>query len=129
MVGAGLHEAPLSAPGPIGTGTPAARTWPAGARRPMRRNRWSARCLAPGSTNGAGVMRRLAPRRSIRPEGNDMIVIYVIVALLLVVLAASVRILKQYELGVQFRLGRVTGGARGPGLIFIVPLVDRVHRV
>jgi regulator of protease activity HflC (stomatin/prohibitin superfamily) len=58
-----------------------------------------------------------------------MIVIYVIVALLLVGLAASVRILKQYELGVQFRLGRVTGGARGPGLIFIVPLVDHVHRV
>jgi len=58
-----------------------------------------------------------------------MIAIYVIVGLLLVGLAASVRILKQYELGVQFRLGRVTGGARGPGLIFIVPLVDRVHRV
>ena len=37
--------------------------------------------------------------------------------------------LKQYERGVQFRLGRVKDGARGPGLIFIVPLVDRVHRV
>jgi regulator of protease activity HflC (stomatin/prohibitin superfamily) len=58
-----------------------------------------------------------------------MIAVYVIVALLLVGLAASVRILKQYELGVQFRLGRVKNGARGPGLIFIVPLVDRVHRV
>ena len=43
--------------------------------------------------------------------------------------ALSVRILKQYERGVQFRLGRVKGGARGPGLIFIVPFVDRVHRV
>jgi regulator of protease activity HflC (stomatin/prohibitin superfamily) len=30
---------------------------------------------------------------------------------------------------VQFRLGVVKGGARGPGLIFIVPFVDRVHRV
>ena len=58
-----------------------------------------------------------------------MIVIYVIVALLLVGLAASVRILKQYERGVQFRLGKVKDGARGPGLIFIIPLVDRVHRV
>jgi regulator of protease activity HflC (stomatin/prohibitin superfamily) len=58
-----------------------------------------------------------------------MIVVYVIAAVLLVGLAASVRILKQYERGVQFRLGRVKDGARGPGLIFIVPLVDRVSRV
>ncbi len=59
-------------------------------------------------------------------------VTYVIVGLAVVALigvAMSVRILKQYERGVQFRLGRVTGGARGPGLIFIVPIVDRVHRV
>jgi regulator of protease activity HflC (stomatin/prohibitin superfamily) len=43
--------------------------------------------------------------------------------------ALSVRILKQYERGVQFRLGRVKDGARGPGVIFIIPLVDRVNRV
>ena len=50
-------------------------------------------------------------------------------ALSLLVLAMSVRVLKQYERGVQFRLGRVKDGARGPGLIFIIPLIDRVHRV
>jgi regulator of protease activity HflC (stomatin/prohibitin superfamily) len=58
-----------------------------------------------------------------------MIAVFVIVALVLLGVAASVRILKQYERGVQFRLGRVKDGARGPGLIFIIPLVDRVHRV
>jgi regulator of protease activity HflC (stomatin/prohibitin superfamily) len=58
-----------------------------------------------------------------------MIAIGVIVALVLVGVVASVRILKQYERGVQFRLGRVKDGARGPGVIFIIPLVDRVHRV
>jgi regulator of protease activity HflC (stomatin/prohibitin superfamily) len=58
-----------------------------------------------------------------------MIVLYVVVAVLAVGLVASVRILKQYERGVQFRLGRVQDGARGPGLIFIIPLIDRVHRV
>ncbi|MEO8688196.1 MAG: slipin family protein [Solirubrobacteraceae bacterium] len=61
-----------------------------------------------------------------------MIALYVVVvlcALVLLGLAASVRILKQYERGVQFRLGRVKDGARGPGVIFIIPLVDRVHRV
>jgi regulator of protease activity HflC (stomatin/prohibitin superfamily) len=46
-----------------------------------------------------------------------------------IVVALSVRILKQYERGVLFRLGRVQGAARGPGLIVFVPLVDQVHRV
>jgi regulator of protease activity HflC (stomatin/prohibitin superfamily) len=60
-----------------------------------------------------------------------MIGVYVIVALSALVLLslASARILKQYERGVQFRLGRVKGNARGPGAIFIIPLIDRVHRV
>jgi len=60
-----------------------------------------------------------------------MTAVYVIVALvvLLAIAALSVRILKQYERGVQFRLGRVKDGARGPGVIFVIPLVDRVHRV
>ena len=58
-----------------------------------------------------------------------MIVLIVVLVVLLVVLASSVRILKQYERGVQFRLGRVKGDARGPGVIVFVPFVDRVHRV
>jgi regulator of protease activity HflC (stomatin/prohibitin superfamily) len=66
------------------------------------------------------------------PKGGDMIIVYVVIALVAVALvgaALSVRILKQYERAVVFRLGRVRGGARGPGVIVIVPLVDRVHRV
>ena len=55
------------------------------------------------------------------------VIIVAVVALLATV--ASVRILKQYERGVQFRLGKVKDGARGPGLILITPFVDRVHRV
>jgi regulator of protease activity HflC (stomatin/prohibitin superfamily) len=55
------------------------------------------------------------------------VIIIAVVALLAIV--ASVRILKQYERGVQFRLGKVKDGARGPGLILITPFVDRVHRV
>ena len=47
----------------------------------------------------------------------------------LVTVALSIKILKQYERGVQFRLGCVKDGARGPGLIFVVPFVDHVHRV
>jgi len=52
-----------------------------------------------------------------------------LVAVVAVGLALSVRILKQYERGVLFRLGKVQGGARGPGLIVFVPFVDHVHRV
>lgn len=38
-------------------------------------------------------------------------------------------VIKQYERGVQFRLGRVRDGVRGPGVIFVIPVVDRVRRV
>jgi regulator of protease activity HflC (stomatin/prohibitin superfamily) len=61
-----------------------------------------------------------------------MTIVYVLVVLALVALAglaSAVRILKQYERGVLFRLGRVKGEARGPGLIAYVPFVDRLHRV
>jgi regulator of protease activity HflC (stomatin/prohibitin superfamily) len=61
-----------------------------------------------------------------------MVAVYVIVVLILVglaVLAMSARVIKQYERVVLFQLGKVKGDARGPGLIFIVPFVERVHRV
>ena len=57
------------------------------------------------------------------------VAVIIVAVVALVAAAASVRILKQYERGVQFRLGKVKDGARGPGLILITPFVDRVHRV
>jgi regulator of protease activity HflC (stomatin/prohibitin superfamily) len=45
-----------------------------------------------------------------------------------VIAAMSVRVLREYERGIVFRLGRVTR-ERGPGLIFLVPAVDRMVRV
>ncbi|MCB9419417.1 MAG: slipin family protein [Ardenticatenaceae bacterium] len=47
---------------------------------------------------------------------------------LIVVLVASIRIVQEYERGVIFRLGRVVG-AKGPGLFFIIPIVDRMVKV
>jgi regulator of protease activity HflC (stomatin/prohibitin superfamily) len=58
-----------------------------------------------------------------------LIILLILLAIVLVGFALSVRILKQYERGVQFRLGRVRGGPRGPGLVLIIPLIDRLHRV
>lgn len=44
------------------------------------------------------------------------------------ILATSIRILNEYERGVVFRLGRVIG-VKGPGLILLIPLVDRMVKV
>ncbi|MET9043275.1 slipin family protein [Streptomyces sp. NPDC003631] len=46
-----------------------------------------------------------------------------------VYVAAAARVVKQYERGVVFRLGRLRPEVRGPGLTMIVPLVDRLRRV
>ncbi len=45
-----------------------------------------------------------------------------------VILTASIKIVQEYERGVIFRLGRVQG-AKGPGLFFIIPIVDRMIKV
>ena len=57
-----------------------------------------------------------------------IIVIVVVVALILLGLAMAARIVKQYEQGVLFRLGRVQG-PRDPGFRLIIPFVDVLHRV
>jgi regulator of protease activity HflC (stomatin/prohibitin superfamily) len=60
---------------------------------------------------------------------NTLIVVLVVVAVLvLLALVLAVRIVRQYERGVVFRLGRLSG-ARAPGLRLIIPLVDVMHKV
>lgn len=60
---------------------------------------------------------------------NTLTVVLVVVGLVaLALLLLSVRIVKQYERGVVFRLGRVVG-TRNPGLRFLIPIVDIMHRV
>ena len=57
------------------------------------------------------------------------LVVLAVVALVVVVLAgASVRVLREYERGVVFRLGRVID-QKGPGLVLLIPVVDRMVRV
>lgn len=50
------------------------------------------------------------------------------VVFLVIILANAIRILREYERGVVFRLGRLVG-AKGPGLIFLIPIVDRMVKV
>ena len=55
-------------------------------------------------------------------------VITVIVIIVLFLLANAIKVLKEYEKGVIFRLGRLIG-VKGPGLILIIPIIDRMVRV
>ncbi len=55
-------------------------------------------------------------------------VITVIVIIVLFLLANAIKVLKEYERGVIFRLGRLIG-VKGPGLILIIPIIDRMVRV
>ncbi len=52
----------------------------------------------------------------------------VIIVLVVLFLATAIKILKEYERGVIFRLGRVIQ-AKGPGLIILIPLIDRMVKV
>ena len=58
-----------------------------------------------------------------------LVVLFVTLASIAVVLAAaSIRVLREYERAVVFRLGRLLG-QKGPGLVLLIPAVDRMVRV
>jgi regulator of protease activity HflC (stomatin/prohibitin superfamily) len=58
-----------------------------------------------------------------------MVSIPIVVSIIvLIILANAIRILREYERGVIFRLGRLIG-AKGPGLILLIPIIDRMIRV
>ena len=52
----------------------------------------------------------------------------IIIFFVIIILSSAIRILREYERGVIFRLGRLIG-AKGPGLILLIPVVDRMVRV
>ncbi len=55
----------------------------------------------------------------------DLLTIIIILAVMLIIIGLSVKVVNQYERGVVFRLGKVIG-VREPGLRIIIPLVDRM---
>ena len=58
--------------------------------------------------------------------------VFCVIVGLIILVANSIRILKEYERGVIFRLGRVAKGlygGNGPGLVIIIPLIDRLVKV
>ncbi len=59
---------------------------------------------------------------------ENIIPIAIVAFIVLVIIAAAVKIVAEYERGVIFRLGRLIG-AKGPGLFLIIPFVDRMVKV
>jgi regulator of protease activity HflC (stomatin/prohibitin superfamily) len=60
--------------------------------------------------------------------GVALAVIGVLILFLIILLASAIRILREYERGVIFRLGRLIA-QKGPGLIILIPIIDRMVRV
>jgi regulator of protease activity HflC (stomatin/prohibitin superfamily) len=56
-------------------------------------------------------------------------ILVVLIGLALIIIANGVRIINQYERGVVFRLGKVQGGVKQPGLRLIIPIVDQMRKV
>lgn len=52
-----------------------------------------------------------------------------LIFIVLIIILNGVRIINQYERGVIFRLGRVRGGVKEPGLRLIIPAVDKLRKV
>ncbi|MEU4259724.1 slipin family protein [Streptomyces fradiae] len=62
--------------------------------------------------------------------GEELLTAAVLAGVAVIVyVGAAARVVRQYEQGVVLRFGRLRSRVRGPGLTFVVPLVDRMHKV
>jgi regulator of protease activity HflC (stomatin/prohibitin superfamily) len=61
--------------------------------------------------------------------GFSVIVLVIIAIFVAALLISSIKVVKEYERGVIFRLGRVRGGPKGPGLFILLPGIDRMVKV
>ena len=58
-----------------------------------------------------------------------IVIVVVLVALLVLFLVSAIRVAREYERGVVFRLGRLLDPPKGPGLFLLIPIVDRMVKV
>ena len=63
------------------------------------------------------------------PSSVNVITIASIIVFLLLFLASGIRIIKEFERGIVLRLGSYTGSTKGPGLVWIIPIIDRMYLV
>jgi regulator of protease activity HflC (stomatin/prohibitin superfamily) len=60
---------------------------------------------------------------------NSLIGFLIVIVLILFLLSTAIKIVKEYERLVVFRLGKVRAKPKGPGVVFIIPFVDRPIKV
>jgi regulator of protease activity HflC (stomatin/prohibitin superfamily) len=58
-----------------------------------------------------------------------LIAVAAVVVILIFLLSAAIRVAREYERGVIFRLGRLHSPPKGPGLFFLIPIIDKMVRV
>jgi regulator of protease activity HflC (stomatin/prohibitin superfamily) len=63
------------------------------------------------------------------PAGIGFIAVAVVLIFVASVLISAIKIVKEYERGVIFRLGRVQGGPKGPGLFILLPFIDTMVKI
>ena len=61
--------------------------------------------------------------------GFAAIVVVILAIFVASVVFSAIKVVKEYERGVIFRLGRVQGGPKGPGLFILLPLIDRMVKI
>jgi regulator of protease activity HflC (stomatin/prohibitin superfamily) len=61
--------------------------------------------------------------------GVAVIVVVILALFVASVVLSAIKVVKEYERGVIFRLGRVQGGPKGPGLFILLPLIDRMVKI
>src|SRR5438067_11821334 len=61
--------------------------------------------------------------------GAALIIVAILVVLLVLFLVSAIRVAREYERGVIFRLGRLLDPPKGPGLFLLIPVVDRMVKV
>jgi regulator of protease activity HflC (stomatin/prohibitin superfamily) len=61
--------------------------------------------------------------------GFTVIAVLIVVIFVVSLILSAIKIVKEYERGVIFRLGRVQGGPKGPGLFILFPFVDKMVKI
>ncbi|MBA3793804.1 MAG: slipin family protein [Rubrobacter sp.] len=63
------------------------------------------------------------------PVGIGFIAVAVVLIFIASILISAIKVVKEYERGVIFRLGRVQGGPKGPGLFILLPFIDNMVKI
>jgi regulator of protease activity HflC (stomatin/prohibitin superfamily) len=58
--------------------------------------------------------------------GVAAILLIIVAVVVIAVILSAIKIVNEYERGVIFRLGRLQGGPKGPGLFILLPIVDKM---